>query len=71
MEALPILLFLFLLVGGFLLWLWALVDAVRVKDDRSFRTGTKLMWVLLIALTHAIGAVIYVFVGRPRRAMTQ
>jgi Phospholipase_D-nuclease N-terminal len=70
MEALPALIFLLLLVGGFIVWVWALIDAIRVDDDR-YRTGNKLMWVLFIALTHAVGAVIYLLVGRPRRPIAQ
>ena len=69
MEALPALLLLAVLIGSLIVWVWALVDAVRVRDDAQYRTGTKTMWVLLIALTHAIGAVIYVLVGRPRRSI--
>lgn len=46
------------------LWIWALVDAIRVPDDRA---GTKLIWVLVIALTGLIGAGLYVAVGRPTR----
>src|SRR4051794_36305822 len=67
LEALPALLFLAVLIGSFVMWVWALVDAIRVRDDAQYRTGTKTMWVLLIALTQALGAVIYVLVGRPRQ----
>jgi hypothetical protein len=49
------------------LWIWALVDAIRVPDDRGYRAGTKLIWVLVIALTGLIGAGLYVAVGRPTR----
>jgi hypothetical protein len=46
-------------------WIWALVDALRVPDDSMYRTGTKLVWVLVIVLTGAIGALIYLAIGRP------
>jgi hypothetical protein len=49
------------------LWLWALVDAIRVPDDAHYRAGTKLVWVLVIALTGLIGAALYLAVGRPTR----
>ena len=70
-EALPALLILLMVAGGLIVWVWALIDAIRVKDDDTYRTGTKLMWVLLIALTHALGAVIYLLVGRPRPTTTR
>jgi Phospholipase_D-nuclease N-terminal len=71
MEALPALLLLAVVIGSLVVWVWALVDALRVRDDALYRTGTKTMWVLFIALTHALGAVIYVLVGRPRRSIAQ
>jgi Phospholipase_D-nuclease N-terminal len=49
------------------LWIWALVDAIRVPDDAHYRAGTKLIWVLVIALTGFIGAAVYLAVGRPAR----
>ena len=63
----------FLLFGPFLLiwlaatafWIWAIVDVVKVPDDSMFRTGNKLIWILVVVLTHVIGAIIYFLVGRP------
>jgi hypothetical protein len=49
------------------LWIWALVDAIRVPDDADYRAGTKLLWVLVIVLTGFIGAAVYLAVGRPAR----
>ena len=49
------------------LWVWALVDAIRVPNDAHYRAGTKLIWVLVIALTGFIGAAVYLAVGRPAR----
>jgi hypothetical protein len=49
------------------LWIWALVDAIRVPDDAHYRAGTKLIWVLVIALTGFVGAAVYLAVGRPAR----
>ena len=49
------------------LWVWALVDAIRVPDDRDYRAGTKLIWILVIVLTGFIGAAVYLAVGRPAR----
>jgi len=52
-------------LGGIGLWIFALVDCVRVQDDSMYRSGTKLIWVLVIALTQVIGAIIYLVIGRP------
>jgi hypothetical protein len=49
------------------LWIWALVDAIRVPDDAHYRAGTKLIWVLVIALTGFVGAAVCLAVGRPGR----
>jgi len=49
------------------LWIWALVDAIRVPDDAHYRAGTKLIWILVIVLTGFIGAAVYLAVGRPAR----
>lgn len=54
------------LVALFLaLWIWALVDGIRVPDDSMCRTGNKLVWVLVIAVTGIVGALIYMAIGRP------
>jgi phospholipase D-like protein len=50
---------------GLAVWIWALVDAIRVPDDSQYRSGNKLVWVLVIVLAQLIGAIIYFVVGRP------
>lgn len=55
-------------LAGLVFTIWMLVDAIRVPDDRDYKTGTKLLWVLVILLTNSIGAFIYLFMGRPDRA---
>jgi hypothetical protein len=60
-----ILFFLLLAIAGTAFWIWALVDAIRMPDDAAYKSGTKLIWVLVIVLTGWIGALIYVIVGRP------
>jgi uncharacterized membrane protein len=54
-----------LALAAFIVWVWALVDVVKVPDDSIFRAGNKLIWVLVIVLTGVVGAIIYVVVGRP------
>lgn len=48
-------------------WIWALVDAIRVPDDSMYRAGNKLVWVLVIVFTQLLGAIVYLVVGRPAR----
>jgi hypothetical protein len=54
-------------IAGLVFWIWALVDAIKVPDDSMYRTGAKMMWVLVIVLAGWIGAIIYLLVGRPDR----
>ncbi len=50
-------------------WIWMLVDCI--KDERIMG-NEKVAWVLVIALLHFLGAVIYFFAGRkPRPAVGQ
>ena len=52
---------------GTLFWIWMLVDCVT----REPSTGNdKIVWVVIIALTHWIGALIYFLVRRPQRLAT-
>jgi len=52
-------------IGGIVLWIFALVDCIRVQDDSMYRSGTKLIWIIVIVLTQVIGAIIYLVIGRP------
>ena len=52
-------------IGGIALWIFALVDCIRVQDDSKYRSGTKLIWIIVVALTQVIGAIIYLVIGRP------
>jgi uncharacterized membrane protein len=54
-----------LALAAFVVWIWALVDVVKVPDDSMFKAGNKLVWVLVIVLTGLVGAVIYLIVGHP------
>jgi hypothetical protein len=58
----------FLAVGAVLtaLWLWSLVDALRISDQRWSTAGqSKLLWVLLIVVLGVVGSVLYVAIPRP------
>ncbi len=50
-------------------WIWMLVDAVRTPNS-EFRSGTTIVWVLVIVLLGWIGALIYLLVGRPTQRST-
>lgn len=49
---------------GTIFWIWMIVDCATNEPAES---NDKLMWILIVALTGAIGAAIYYFVRRPER----
>ncbi len=55
-----------LLVGlvMFAFWIWMLVDALT---NQGLDSNEKLIWTVVIVFTHFIGALIYFFIGRPKR----
>jgi hypothetical protein len=58
--------FLFMLslgILGTIFWIWMLIDCVK---NNGIETTEKVVWVVVIALTHFIGALIYFFAARPR-----
>jgi hypothetical protein len=48
-------------------WIWALVDAI---GNPSLNPTERLIWILVIVLTNTIGALLYLLIGRNRRAVT-
>jgi len=46
-------------------WIWMLVHAIR---NENIEGNEKIAWVVAIALTHFLGALVYFFAGRTRRA---
>lgn len=60
--------FLPLVLVGFIIWLWALIDAIRVPDDSMYRAGNKLIWVIVIVFAQLIGAIAYLAIGRSAAA---
>ena len=65
MLMLPIML-MFLLFGlcGTGLWIWMIVDCATNEPSEG---NDKLVWMLVIVLTHWIGALIYLIARRPQR----
>ncbi|MBI4994969.1 PLDc N-terminal domain-containing protein [Candidatus Peregrinibacteria bacterium] len=49
-------------IFGFIFWLWMLIDAIKnEKEDKA-------MWVVLIILLNLLGAIIYYFAKKRKRA---
>jgi len=56
-----------IVIGG-ALWLWSLVDALRIDEQTWDAAGqSKLVWVVVIILLGLLGSVLYV--GIARRAL--
>lgn len=51
-------------IGGTVLWIWMIVDCATKEKSEG---NDKLIWILVIVLTHWIGALIYLLVRRPKR----
>lgn len=45
-------------------WIWMLISAIQ---NKGLNEGEKIAWVLVIALLHLLGAIIYFFVGHSKR----
>jgi len=45
-------------------WIWMLVSAIQ---NKGLSDGEKVAWVLVIALLHVLGALLYLFIGHPKR----
>ncbi len=59
-----------LLLPGLLsigLCVWSLVDAIQVPQDSHYRSGSRIIWVLVILLLPVVGPIIYFAAGRPSR----
>jgi hypothetical protein len=64
-EIILILLFVLpIVVAAFAFWIWMLISAVQ---NKGLTESGKIAWVLVVALLHFIGALIYFFVGHPKR----
>ena len=63
-SALIMLLLLVLGIGGTILWIWMIVDCATKEPSEG---NEKLIWILIVVLTHWIGALIYLLVRRPKR----
>lgn len=53
-----------LVLAGFVLWIWMLVECLRAEPREG---NERLKWGLIIFFAGAIGALIYMVVRRPQR----
>lgn len=47
-------------------WIWMLVDAAQ---NRGLEQGEKVAWIIVVALLHWFGGLIYFCFGRPKRKL--
>ncbi len=64
-HAAVLLLFLPLMILGFVFWIWMLVDCLT---NTRLQGTEKIVWVLVLIFLHWLGAAIYYFVGRTKLA---
>jgi hypothetical protein len=50
----------------FAFWIWMIIDAIQ---NKGLTDGEKIGWVLAVVFLHIIGALLYFFIGRPKRNM--
>jgi len=48
----------------FAFWIWMLISAIQ---NKGLSDGEKVAWVLVVALLHLLGAILYFFIGHPKR----
>jgi hypothetical protein len=53
-----------LVLALFAFWIWMLISAVQ---NKGLTEGEKIAWVLVIVFVHWLGALLYFFVGHPKR----
>ncbi len=49
---------------GTIFWIWMLADCLTKEPSQN---NDKVLWVLVIAVTHFVGALLYFFLRRPQR----
>jgi hypothetical protein len=51
-------------IAGTVFWIWALVDCATKEPNEG---SQKVVWIIVILLTHFLGAILYVLIRRPDR----
>jgi hypothetical protein len=49
---------------GFLLWVYCIFDVISA-DESLVRNLPKMTWLIIVVITHAVGAVAWLALGRP------
>ena len=59
----------FFVIGvlGTIFWIWMLVECVTREPAEG---NDRIVWMLVILLTHFVGALVYYFARRPQRIST-
>ena len=70
MEAIPLVIVLVLILASVAVWIAALVSVVRTPDE-SFAVGSKVVWLLVVLFGQFVGAVVYLWLGHPSRAVAR
>jgi hypothetical protein len=52
------------IIASFIFWIWMLISAVQ---NKGLSEGEKIAWVLILVFIHLLGAILYFFVGHPKR----
>jgi hypothetical protein len=47
-------------------WIWMLVDAAK---NPGLDQSERVVWIIVVALLHVLGAIIYFIFGRPKRKL--
>ena len=53
-----------LAIALFAFWIWMLISTIQ---NQGLTEGEKIAWVLVLVLVHFLGAVLYYFIGHPKR----
>ena len=51
-------------LAAFAFWIWMLISAVQ---NKGLSEGEKIAWVLILVFVHCLGAILYFFIGHPKR----
>jgi heme/copper-type cytochrome/quinol oxidase subunit 2 len=51
-------------LAAFAFWIWMIISAVQ---NKGLTDGEKIAWVLVIVFLHVLGALLYFFIGHPKR----
>lgn len=53
-------------LAGLAFWIWMLISAIQ---NRGLSEGEKIAWVLVMIFVHFLGAILYFFIGHPKRCL--